>query len=455
MLLHVSLVIGLNLFQLRLLLGRQQLINLMMQLSFFDRHLLLDLRLLLRQGLHLLRIVRALGILVQLGIDLMLLLEQRLQCRLFLLQDGLGLRLLIIGHIQHFGEMIQHVLAHHPGTMHWSWWQGRLTGLRFCQCRSKQHGHSSNHNAKTNRSHGSLLTRIRKKPEFHTPIPTHLPEKRGKKSVNPSKVLSIAECIPDCRLPERQFFTSKTLREWCTMNDSMERILVIDDDVELCHLVGEYLQAEGLSVDSVHDGEAGLKRAIEGEYLLIVLDVMLPGINGFEVLRRIRAVSRRPVLLLTARGEDVDRIVGLEIGADDYLPKPFNPRELVARIRAVLRRTHGDGSGLPAAPEIVRVGDVELDPATRSVRLEGRPVDLTSVEFNLLEVLLREAGRVVPRERLVNAVLSRKFSPFDRSIDMHVSKVRKKLGDTDNDEHIKTVRGVGYIFARPREKAKV
>jgi two-component system, OmpR family, response regulator CpxR len=235
-------------------------------------------------------------------------------------------------------------------------------------------------------------------------------------------------------------------------NRIMERILVIDDDVELCTLVGEYLQAEGFAVEAAHDGESGLQRSAEGDYLLVVLDVMLPGINGFEVLRRLRATSRLPVLLLTARGEDVDRIVGLEIGADDYLPKPFNPRELVARIRAVLRRSHGDKS--PAAPEIVRVGEIELDPATRSVRRDGQPVDLTSVEFNLLEVLLREAGRVVPRERLVNAVLSRKFSPFDRSIDMHVSKVRKKLGDTDNDEHIKTIRGVGYIFARPREKVR-
>jgi two-component system response regulator CpxR len=235
-------------------------------------------------------------------------------------------------------------------------------------------------------------------------------------------------------------------------NRIMERILVIDDDVELCTLVAEYLQAEGFAVEAAHDGENGLQRAAEGDYLLVVLDVMLPGINGFEVLRRLRATSRLPVLLLTARGEDVDRIVGLEIGADDYLPKPFNPRELVARIRAVLRRTQGDKSS--AAPEIVRVGEIELDPATRSVRRDGQPVDLTSVEFNLLEVLLREAGRVVPRERLVNAVLSRKFSPFDRSIDMHVSKVRKKLGDTDNDEHIKTIRGVGYIFARPREKVR-
>jgi two-component system response regulator CpxR len=181
---------------------------------------------------------------------------------------------------------------------------------------------------------------------------------------------------------------------------------------------------------------------------------MLPGINGFEVLRRIRATSRLPVLLLTARGEDVDRIVGLEIGADDYLPKPFNPRELVARIRAILRRSRSDGKPVSTTPEIVRVGEVELDPATRTVRRDGQPVDLTSVEFNLLEVLLREAGHVVPRERLVNAVLSRKFSPFDRSIDMHVSKVRKKLGDTESDDHIKTVRGVGYIFAHPREKVR-
>jgi len=235
---------------------------------------------------------------------------------------------------------------------------------------------------------------------------------------------------------------------------TMEQILVIDDDVELCSLVSEYLQAEGFRTDCVHDGEGGLQKATAGSYTLAVLDVMLPGINGFEVLRRIRATSRLPVLLLTARGEDVDRIVGLEIGADDYLPKPFNPRELVARIRAILRRTRTDGKPTNTTPEILRVGEVELDPATRTVRNEGKPVDLTSVEFNLLEVLLREAGHVVPRERLVNAVLSRKFSPFDRSIDMHVSKVRKKLGDTDSDEHIKTVRGVGYIFARPRENVK-
>jgi two-component system, OmpR family, response regulator CpxR len=237
----------------------------------------------------------------------------------------------------------------------------------------------------------------------------------------------------------------------------MDRILIIDDDFELTSLVTEYLAAEGFRVESVHDGETGLKRATSSAYLLVILDVMLPGMSGFDVLRRLRATSRIPVLLLTARGEDVDRIVGLEIGADDYLPKPFNPRELVARIRAILRRSVVDPKGIasPRPPEILRIGDIELDPATRTVRHAGQPVELTSVEFNLLEVLLREAGRVVTREQLVSAVLSRKFSPFDRSIDMHVSKVRKKLGDMNGEEeHIKTVRGVGYILARPREKVK-
>jgi DNA-binding response OmpR family regulator len=230
----------------------------------------------------------------------------------------------------------------------------------------------------------------------------------------------------------------------------MDRILVIDDDVELCGLVTEYLEPEGFQVEAVHDGEHGLERALAGDHLLVVLDVMLPKMNGFDVLRRMRATSRMPVLLLTARGEDVDRIVGLEIGADDYLPKPFNPRELVARIRAVLRRTRAS-EGSPG--DILRVGNVELNPATRSVLQDGNNVELTSVEFNLLQVLLQEAGQVVSRERLVDTVLGRKFSPFDRSIDMHVSKVRKKLGDTDgSSDYIKTVRGVGYIFTRPPAK---
>ncbi len=244
--------------------------------------------------------------------------------------------------------------------------------------------------------------------------------------------------------------------EWrkdATTMNSVDRILVIDDDVELCSLVAEYLKPEGFQVEAVHDGKSGLARAISGDHLLVVLDVMLPALNGFDVLRKIRDGSRIPVLLLTARGEDVDRIVGLEIGADDYLPKPFNPRELVARIRAILRRTRAK-AGEPAVPEVIRVGDVELDPATRSVHYRGKPVELTSVEFGLLQVLLREAGRVVTRAALVDDVLGRKFSPFDRSIDMHVSKVRKKLGDFDTEDHIKTVRGAGYIFALSRPKVK-
>jgi two-component system response regulator CpxR len=234
--------------------------------------------------------------------------------------------------------------------------------------------------------------------------------------------------------------------------NSVDRILVIDDDVELCSLVSEYLRPEGFQVEAVHEGKAGLARALSGDHLLAVLDVMLPGMNGFDVLRKIRDSSKLPVLLLTARGEDVDRIVGLEIGADDYLPKPFNPRELVARIRAILRRTRAKGEA--PVPEILRVGDVELDPATRTVQHRGKPVELTSVEFSLLQVLLREAGRVVTREALVDEVLGRKFSPFDRSIDMHVSKVRKKLGDSDSEDHIKTIRGAGYIFALSRPKSK-
>lgn len=228
----------------------------------------------------------------------------------------------------------------------------------------------------------------------------------------------------------------------------MDRILVIDDDVELCSLVSEYLRPEGFQVECVHDGRIGLSRALSGEHLMAVLDVMLPGMNGFDVLRKIRDNSKLPVVLLTARGEDVDRIVGLEIGADDYLPKPFNPRELVARIRAVLRRTRAQGE--TAVPDIIRVGDVELDPARRTVTHHGKPVELTSVEFSLLQVLLREAGRVVTREALVDEVLGRKFSPFDRSIDMHVSKIRRKLEDSDSEEHIKTIRGSGYIFALSR-----
>ena len=230
----------------------------------------------------------------------------------------------------------------------------------------------------------------------------------------------------------------------------MERVLIVDDDVELCELVAEYLKPEGFEVEAVHNGEEGTKRALSGEHVLVVLDVMLPGMSGLDVLRRLRAESRVPVLILTARGDDVDRIVGLEIGADDYLPKPFNPRELLARIRAILRRSQRTES--PSLDKIT-IGDVELDPAARTVRRNGEEVDLTSVEFGMLEALMRASGQVVTREQLAHSVLGRKFMPYDRSIDMHVSKLRKKLGDSEGNERIKTIRGVGYVYTRPSEHA--
>jgi two-component system response regulator CpxR len=227
----------------------------------------------------------------------------------------------------------------------------------------------------------------------------------------------------------------------------MTRVLVIDDDLELCELLEEYLGGEGFAVDAVHDGVAGAERATAGEHDLVVLDVMLPGLNGLDVLRRIRESSGVPVLMLTARGEEVDRIVGLEIGADDYLPKPFNPRELAARMRAVLRRTvAGSGGG---AEERLEVADLRLDPARRSARRAGQDVELTGIEFELLAVLVRSAGTVVPRDELSRSALGRRASPFDRSLDVHVSNLRRKLGPLpDGGDRIKTVRGVGYQYVR-------
>jgi two-component system response regulator CpxR len=230
---------------------------------------------------------------------------------------------------------------------------------------------------------------------------------------------------------------------------TMERILAIDDDVALCELLADYLVSEGFEVESTHDGETGLEAACDGGHDLIVLDVMLPGMNGFEVLRHLRGRSDTPVIMLTARGETVDRIVGLEIGADDYLAKPFNPRELVARIRAILRRMRLDRMNVDdTVPETLKVGDVEMHITTRLVLLSGGPVNLTAMEFSLLELLLRNAGRLVPREELIRSVLGRTPYPYDRSIDVHVSRIRKKLGrEVDGTERIKTIRNVGYLYA--------
>lgn len=234
----------------------------------------------------------------------------------------------------------------------------------------------------------------------------------------------------------------------------MEKILIVDDDVELCDLVAEFLRPEGFDIEAVHDGQKGLVRALSAEHVLVVLDVMLPAINGLDVLRRLRAQTQIPVIILTARGDDVDRIVGLEIGADDYLPKPFNPRELLARIRAILRRSQQPVSNETAAGQKITIGEVSLDPASRTVRRAGESIELTSVEFSLLEILMRAAGHVVTREQIANDVLGRRFMAYDRSIDMHVSKVRRKLGpQPDGDERIKTIRGVGYIFTLPEGQA--
>jgi two-component system response regulator CpxR len=231
--------------------------------------------------------------------------------------------------------------------------------------------------------------------------------------------------------------------------NAMQQILVIDDDVELCELVAEYLAPEGYKVECVHEGPAGVVRALSGEHALAVLDYMLPGLNGFEVLRQIRLTSHLPIVMLTARGEDTNRIIGLQIGADDYLPKPFNPLELVARINAVLRRTQAAPDQKPAV-EVMVIGDVEMDNRTRTVRRSGEAIELTAVEYALLEKLLHAPGRILEREELVKDVLHRELSPFDRSIDTHVSNLRKKLGHTVNGrERIKTVRSVGYIYASP------
>lgn len=222
----------------------------------------------------------------------------------------------------------------------------------------------------------------------------------------------------------------------------MDRVLLVDDDVQLCRLVADRLATEGFTMETVHDGSRGLERAVSMEYALVVLDLMLPGMGGLDVLRQLRKVSPVPVLILTARGEDSDRILGLEMGADDYVPKPFNPRELIARIRAILRRT---GRAETSAGPLV-VGDLRIDPAAREVWLEAAPLHLTSAEFTLLEVFMREPGRILSREQLTEAVLGRKLGSFDRVIDVHVSNLRKKLGAAQGGQRIKAVRGSGYLF---------
>ena len=220
-------------------------------------------------------------------------------------------------------------------------------------------------------------------------------------------------------------------------------VLLVDDDRELCHMLSEYLAAESFGVESVHDGQAGVERVRQGGLDVVVMDITMPVLDGFEALRSIRSFSNVPVLMLTARGDELDRIVGLEIGADDYLPKPFNPRELSARLKAVLRRvrTAADTSGL------VTVGDLTLEVGSQTDRVGDEPVVLTATEFGLVERLARQAGQVVSKDELSEQVLGRRLTPYDRSLDTHIANLRKKLGPVgDGMPRIKTVRGKGYLY---------
>ena len=219
------------------------------------------------------------------------------------------------------------------------------------------------------------------------------------------------------------------------------QVLLADDDVELSGMLREYLEREGFGVTAVHDGEAAARLALSGSYQIVVLDVMMPKVDGIEALRQIRQRSRVPVIMLTARGDDVDRIVGLELGADDYVPKPCTPRELVARLRAILRRAQPGGDGGP-----LEVGALTLWPEKRRAEWRGRELHLTSIEFNVLEVLMRNAGRVVGKDEISEQALGRPLARFDRSIDVHLSSIRQKLGD--GGKLIRTVRGLGYHLVK-------
>ena len=224
----------------------------------------------------------------------------------------------------------------------------------------------------------------------------------------------------------------------------MSRVLLVDDDDTLTELLAEYLGAEGLEVSRAPDGEKGVQEILNNPYDVVVLDSMMPKMNGLDVLKTVRAQSKIPIIMLTAKGDDIDRIIGLEMGADDYVPKPCTPRELLARINAILRRAQRGGEQ-NSAPNSISVSDVVLYPAKRQATIREEPLELTSTEFNLLEVLMRHAGQVVSKETLSIEALDRKLAKFDRSIDVHISSIRHKLGDASL---IQTVRGLGYLFVK-------
>ena len=224
----------------------------------------------------------------------------------------------------------------------------------------------------------------------------------------------------------------------------MTRLLIVDDDTELSEMLAEYLHAEGYDIERVFDGETGARTALSARFDAVILDVMMPGLDGFEVLRRIRSHSSMPVIMLTAKGDDVDRIVGLEIGADDYLPKPFNPRELLARLRAVLRRSQNNNAKPATDNTELKLGKLAIHPASRAAFVDGQILDLTSTEFNLLRTLMLQVGTIVTKETLSLNAMGRPLERYDRSIDMHMSNLRKKMTEHGLGSMILTVRGQGY-----------
>jgi DNA-binding response OmpR family regulator len=225
------------------------------------------------------------------------------------------------------------------------------------------------------------------------------------------------------------------------------RVLLVDDDRELCQMLTEYLNTENFAVTSVHDGAIALAELRVKDFEIVILDVMLPSVGGFDVLRALGATHGTPILMLTARGDDVDRIVGLELGADDYLSKPFNPRELVARMRAILRRASSSRNARAAGADVVEIGPIVLNTGMHQVRVAGEPVPLTGAEFRVLELLMRSAGQVISRDALTEQALGRKLVPYDRSIDTHISNLRRKLKlEAEKHPEIKNVRGSGYTL---------
>ncbi len=221
---------------------------------------------------------------------------------------------------------------------------------------------------------------------------------------------------------------------------------MIDDDTGLCELLSEYLTAQGFEIQSVHDGEQGLKLAQANDYALILLDVMLPTLDGFEVLKQLRQTKLTPVIMLTAKGEDFDRIFGLELGADDYIPKPFNHRELLARVKAITRRIEHINSLNAATTSKLLVNGITVNLAAREASIDGSTLTLTGTEYEILTLLCKNAGEVVSKEQISEEVLGRRLASFDRSIDMHVSNIRKKIAEHIPGERIKTMRGTGYVF---------